>query len=80
MILLDLNMPVMNGFEFLEEYRSNFSQEVPVVVITGADLTEEDKKFLSGEVTRILAKTPETEGTIAGDVAKILRNVRMDIK
>ena len=80
LILLDLNMPVMNGFEFLEEYRSNFSQEVPVVVITGADLTEEDKKFLSGEVTRILAKTPETEGTIAGDVAKILRNVRMDKK
>ena len=80
LILLDLNMPVMNGFEFLEEYRSNFSQEVPIVVITGADLTEEDKKFLSGEVTRILAKTPETEGTIAGDVAKILRNVRMDKK
>ena len=80
LILLDLNMPVMNGFEFLEEYRSNFSQEVPVVVITGADLTEDDKKFLSGEVTRILAKTPETEGTIASDVAKILRNVRMDKK
>lgn len=80
LILLDLNMPVMNGFEFLEEYRSNFSQEVPVVVITGADLTEEDKKFLSSEVTRILEKTPETEGTIAGDVAKILRSVGMDKK
>ena len=79
-ILLDINMPRMDGFEFLEEYRSNFSQEVPVVVITGADLTEDDKKFLSGEVTRILAKTPETEGTIASDVAKILRNVRMDKK
>ena len=77
LILLDLNMPVMNGFEFLEEYRSNFSQEVPVVVITGADLTEEDKKFLSGEVTRILEKTPETDGTISGDISKILRNVRM---
>ena len=80
LILLDLSMPVMNGFEFLEEYRSNFSQEVPVVVITGADLTEEDKRFLSSEVTRILEKTPETEGTIAGDVAKILRSVRMDKK
>ncbi len=80
LILLDLSMPVMNGFEFLEEYRSNFSQEVPVVVITGADLTEEDKRFLSSEVTRILEKTPETEGTIAGDVAKILRRVGMDKK
>ena len=43
-------------------------------------VTEEDKKFLSSEVTRILEKTPETEGTIAGDVAKILRSVGMDKK
>ena len=79
-ILEKTHVPGKHGFEFLEEYRSNFSQEVPIVVITGADLTEEDKNFLSGEVTRILAKTPETEGTIAGDVAKILRNLRMDKK
>ena len=39
--------------------------------------TETYKKFLSGEVARILEKTPDTEGTIAGDVAKVLRNVRM---
>ena len=77
LILLDLNMPVMNGFEFLEEYRTNFSTEVPIVVITGADLTEEDKLYLSGEVTRILEKTPDTQGSIAGDVARILRNVHM---
>ena len=77
LILLDLNMPVMNGFEFLEEYRDNFSAEVPIVVITGADLTEDDKRFLSGEVTRILEKTPDTEGSIASDVARILRSVRM---
>ena len=77
LILLDLNMPVMNGFEFLEIYREKFGNDVPIVVVTGADLTEKDKKFLSGEVARILEKTPDTEGTIAGDVAKVLRNVRM---
>ena len=77
LILLDLNMPVMNGFEFLEIYREKFGNNVPIVVVTGADLTEKDKNFLSGEVTRILEKTPDTEGTIAGDVAKVLRNVRM---
>ena len=70
-------MTVMNGFEFLEIYREKFGNDVPIVVVTGADLTEKDKKFLSGEVTRILEKTPDTEGTIAGDIAKVLRNVRM---
>ena len=80
LILLDLNMPVMNGFEFLQTYRAKYSNEVPIVVVTGADLTEEDKKYLSGEVARILEKAPDTEGTIAGDVAKILRSVRMGEK
>ena len=50
---------------------------MPIVVVTGADLNEKDKEFLSGEVTRILEKTPDTEGTIASDVAKVLRNVKM---
>ena len=77
LILLDLNMPVMNGFEFLEAYREKFGDNVPIVVVTGADLTEKDKEFLSGEVTRILEKAPDTEGTIASDVAKVLRNVKM---
>ena len=77
LILLDLNMPVMNGFEFLEIYREKFGNNVPIVVVTGADLNEKDKEFLSGEVTRILEKTPDTEGTIASDVAKVLRNVKM---
>tara|TARA_B100001741_G_C16446279_1_gene548177 strand:- start:119 stop:1024 length:906 start_codon:yes stop_codon:yes gene_type:complete len=77
LILLDLNMPVMNGFEFLEVYREKFGNNVPIVVVTGADLNEKDKEFLSGEVTRILEKTPDTEGTIASDVAKVLRNVKM---
>ena len=76
-VISDINMPVMNGFEFLEIYREKFGNDVPIVVVTGADLTEKDKKFLSGEVTRILEKTPDTEGTIAGDIAKVLRNVRM---
>ena len=45
LILLDLMMPKMNGFEFLEAYRKDFENQAPVVVITGADLDEEDKKF-----------------------------------
>ena len=43
-------------------------------------MTEEDKKYLSGEVTRILEKTPDTGGAIAGDVARVLRSVRMEEK
>jgi signal transduction histidine kinase/CheY-like chemotaxis protein len=57
LILLDLMMPEMDGFEFLEELRRNeVWREVPVVVLTAKDLTEEDRARLNGGVTRILEK------------------------
>jgi adenylate cyclase len=58
LILLDLIMPEMDGFEFLAELRNNQQhQEIPVPVVTGADLTEEDRRRLNGGVERILSKS-----------------------
>ncbi len=57
LILLDLMMPEMDGFEFLAALRARpeFSG-LPVVVVTAADLSEEDHRRLSGGVERILHK------------------------
>jgi len=58
LILLDLMMPEMDGFEFLAELRSNSTvREVPVVVITAADLSEADRERLNGGVERVLQKS-----------------------
>src|SRR5262249_61913988 len=47
LILLDLMMPEMDGFEFLTELRQHPEwQAIPVVVTTAKDLTEEDRLFL----------------------------------
>jgi CheY-like chemotaxis protein len=57
-ILLDLMMPEMDGFEFLQELRKRPAfRRVPVVVITAKDITEEDRRRLNGEVSRILQKS-----------------------
>ena len=57
LVLLDLMMPEMDGFEFLEEMRAEEkSRGVPVVVITGKDLTDEDRQRLNGGVDRIVLK------------------------
>jgi adenylate cyclase len=57
-ILLDLMMPEMDGFEFLAELRKLPSQrDIPVVVVTAADLSEEDHRRLNGGVENILQKT-----------------------
>ena len=57
LILLDLMMPVMDGFDFLLEMRANAEwQDIPVIVLTAKDLTEEDRRLLSGRVEQIVEK------------------------
>ena len=75
LILLDLMMPEMNGFEFLEVYRSEFEKQAPVVVITGADLNENDKKFLSSETSRVLEKSSMTDTGIADHLVETIESV-----
>ncbi|MGE5157298.1 MAG: response regulator, partial [Gemmatimonas sp.] len=61
-IILDLMMPKMDGFEFLEELRGRPAwQDIPVVVITAKDLTHEDRDRLNGGVERIIQKSDRDE-------------------
>ena len=61
LIVLDLMMPVMDGFEFVRELRKVQTwQSIPVVVMTGKILTEADYQKLNGCVQKILQK--ETAG------------------
>jgi CheY-like chemotaxis protein len=56
-IILDLMMPEMDGFEFLDELRRRADwRDIPVVVVTGRDLTEDDRSRLTGAVERIIQK------------------------
>jgi|HubBroStandDraft_4_1064222.scaffolds.fasta_scaffold04277_3 signal transduction histidine kinase/DNA-binding response OmpR family regulator len=65
LVLLDLMMPEMDGFAFLEEFRKLPSQEgVPVVVLTAKELTGEDRNRLNGYVNRIMAKGEATESVL----------------
>jgi PAS domain S-box-containing protein len=75
LILLDLMMPKMNGFEFLEAYRTQFKKQVPVIVITGADLDENDKKFLSSETSRVLEKSSMSDTGIADHLVKTIESI-----
>jgi PAS domain S-box-containing protein len=57
LILLDLMMPEMDGFEFLRELRQRPAfVDVPVIVVTAKELTAEDVRILSGQTERIIAK------------------------
>lgn len=57
LILLDLMMPEMDGFTFLDKLRQDESaRDIPVIVITAKELTPEDKERLSGSIEHLLAK------------------------
>ncbi len=57
MVLLDLMMPEMDGFEFVEEYRNHPEwHDVPIVVLTAKILTKEDRQRLEGWVQGLYSK------------------------
>lgn len=57
MILLDLMMPEMDGFEFLTAIRSQEQwQDIPVIVVTAKSLTDEDRQQLDGRIAQLYQK------------------------
>jgi signal transduction histidine kinase/CheY-like chemotaxis protein len=59
LIVLDLMMPEMNGFTFLESLRQHVAwRSIPIVVVTAKDLTAEDLQSLDGYVQYIVKKGP----------------------
>ncbi|MGR8918038.1 MAG: response regulator [Gammaproteobacteria bacterium] len=57
LIMLDLMMPVMDGFEFVLEMRARPEwRDIPVIVVTAKDLTVSDRELLSGQVQSVVEK------------------------
>jgi PAS domain S-box-containing protein len=73
LILLDLMMPEMDGFEFVAELRKNESwRKIPLVVVTAKDLTEADRSKLNGNVASILQKGSYTKDQLMKELKDLL--------
>ena len=72
-IMLDLMMPEMDGFEFLVEMRSHTEwRDIPVLVVTAKDLTVEERSRLNGEVERVLQKGGSELDELLREIGRIL--------
>jgi CheY-like chemotaxis protein len=72
-IVLDLMMPELDGFEFIEHLRHHASwRDIPVIVVTSKDLTDDDHRRLNGGVERILQKDAPTRDEMLREVSVTL--------
>ena len=72
-LVLDLMMPEPDGFAVLERIRSNAdTRDLPVIIVTAKDLTAEDRKKLSGNVSSVLEKSAAKSATLLGEIKRIL--------
>ena len=76
-ILLDLMMPVMDGFELLAELHKNERwRRIPVVVITAMDLSAHDRQRLAGLTQRVVEKGAYVRQELAREIRQILEPYR----
>ena len=76
-IILDLFMPEMDGFTILEQLRRDEKlRSLPVIVITGADLTVEQQKQLENLGQRLLQKSSLRENELIATIEGVLRRVK----
>jgi len=73
LILLDLMMPVMDGFEFAEEIRKHDEyRSIPIIVVSAKSLDDQDKKRLKGSVERIIQKGSIGRQDLLSQIEEIL--------
>jgi signal transduction histidine kinase/CheY-like chemotaxis protein len=73
LIVLDLMMPQMDGFEFVAELRRTESgRRIPVVVVTAKEITAEDRARLNGHVRKIFRKGSFSREELTAELRRAL--------
>jgi DNA-binding response OmpR family regulator len=73
LILLDLMMPEMDGFQVIEQLNSSeIWSTIPVVIITAKDLTRQDMEKLNGSVLQIVQKGSYNQSELLGQVRRLI--------
>jgi signal transduction histidine kinase/DNA-binding response OmpR family regulator len=74
LILLDLMMPEMDGFQFLDEIRKHKDwHAIPVIVVTAKELSAQDRQRLNGSVEKILQKGAYSREELIREVRDLVK-------
>jgi len=77
LVLLDLMMPGVSGFDVVEALRSDSStSSIPIMVLTAKQLTEEDRRQLNGQVAAVFERNSLAGPELIGWLHKLLGGAR----
>ena len=84
-IFLDINMPVMDGFEFIANFRAlNISQQKTTIIVLSTSTHSTDKKRMEDSGVNYFLNKPLTEGKVKETLDLIQKesnkNFVMDLK
>ncbi len=72
-ILLDLQMPRMDGFEFLETIRADPAQiDIPVIVVTASELSGQEIEVLRQSTQRVMKKHGAFRQELLDEIQRVL--------
>ena len=72
-IILDIMMPEVDGFMVLEELKKRKeTRDIPVIILTAKDITDDDKKRLNGRIQDIIGKGNFAHEEVLRDLKNIL--------
>jgi signal transduction histidine kinase/CheY-like chemotaxis protein len=75
LVLLDLMMPTVTGFDVVEALRSDVrTQDTPIMILTARHLTAEDKRHLNGHVSTILRRGSVGASDLVGLLQQVVTN------
>ncbi len=73
LVLLDLMMPGMDGFAFLDALRGELgTANVPVIVLTAKELSRDEERGLSTRVAKVIAKGSYRGRELEDEVRRVL--------
>jgi signal transduction histidine kinase/DNA-binding response OmpR family regulator/HAMP domain-containing protein len=76
-VLLDLMMPEMNGFEMLSEMqRTPELQDIPVIIVTSKDLSSEERSWLHDHAVSVVTKDANTRSQLVAALERQIAHSR----
>jgi len=78
LILLDLMMPEMDGFEVIRRLKEkNDTKYIPIIIITAKDLDKEERDYLNSKIEGIIRKGKFNKQRLLKDIVSIMQEIEI---